>query len=151
MPNDNSQDKAQLRALAGTMDVLKQLAARLEAPPLVYGLAGLLVLVIIAGFSIDTLSLVAWPAVAVFVLGLIAWVALEWRKLHSADAARQLDAEVQVDVQARDVGRRGSVTGVEGMPTSRDGGKVRVEAERIEGRVTGVRYESGDDAPKADR
>src|SRR5215831_8424731 len=124
MPAENSAPAQKERERpTGTFDVLKHLASRLRSQPLVYALAALLVLTIIAGFSIEKLSMLIWPAIMLFIAGLLAWLAIEWRKLHSHDAARALDAEVDVNVRVRNVGVGGSVVGVEGLPTSRDPGK----------------------------
>ena len=74
------------------------------------------------------------------IAGLLAWLAIEWRKLRSHDATRALDAEVDVSLRVRNVGAKGSVVGIEGLPTSREPGKVRIDSEGIEGGVAGVRY-----------
>lgn len=120
---------------AGLVGTLTQLIKRLRSQPLVFALGVLLVLAIAATVAIDALRALTVPAVVIFALGLLAWLAVELPK-----AVSRRRTGTTVHVRARDVGASGRVSGIEGLPPSASPPSVTADAERIDGSVTGARY-----------
>jgi hypothetical protein len=115
----------------GLSSVLLEATRRLTSQPLIYGVAILLVLAIAAGIAVDGLRLLLIPALAVFVVGVLVWLASEYFRLQ----------DKAVKVRATRLGRGARVGGVTGT-TSASGLDVGVQAKDVgdDAHVVGIEF-----------
>jgi Mg2+/citrate symporter len=125
----NTEDKPQ-QVQEGLTNVLVEVVHRLKSQPLLFGLGIVLLLVILASFAIDALHAILIPATLIFVIGVFAWMINEYLRIKAKD----------VDVEAHNVGKRGSVKGVTGLENKYSPPKTKVKADKIDGIVIGVEY-----------
>lgn len=145
MPEDSTQADPQQAASWGIGAALAEVARRLTSQPLVFGFGILLLLVVGAGLLADRLLMLVVPALVIFVIGVAVWLAVELPKAR----AKASGADKDVQVRAQEVGRVGSVVGIEGLPRTASTPQVDIDARRIEGRVVGAGY-GQDDPAQAD-
>jgi hypothetical protein len=123
---------------ASNSTALEHLVRRLRSQPMLLAVAVLLILASVASASIDRLRVLLPAALTIFIVAVVAWIIVElvgyWRGASAGDGE-------DVRVSARRVGRAGEVYGVDDQSDAPAAGsvKVRLDAEDIEGRVTGVR------------
>ena len=123
-------------AKKGLSSVLIEISRKLDSPPLLFALGVLVVLATIASLLIDDAQLLIWAFLLVVVVALISWIAgkfIDNRKSRSI---------ADVDVRATKVGEKGRVTGIEGLPPTPGTAPptVAVKAEKIDGHVSGAKY-----------
>jgi hypothetical protein len=138
MSDNKPNIEPQQMPVSGLITVLGELVRRLQSQPLIFGLGILLLLVIAGSLTIESLATLRIPALIIFVLGLLVWLVAEVRKMPSNSKLRSGG----VNLRARDVGKSGKVTGIEGLPPSKDPPAVDLDAEHVEGDVAGARYDS---------
>jgi hypothetical protein len=114
--------------------VLLEVARNLRSPPLLFGFGVIIALVLVAVTTVSALDAVEVPILLVAAAALVSWLGIEVLRVRTR-------LRRDVSVRARQVGRRGVVGGVEGLPGRRRVPKVDVRAEDVEGRVTGVTFE----------
>lgn len=111
-------------------------AQRLTSQPLLFGFGVLLLLVVVAASAVDVLRVLMVPALVIFVVGALVWLAVELPK-----ARRRSTPTAGVRVRARDIGAQGTVAGIEGLPATYAPPSVDVEAGGyVDGTVRGVGY-----------
>jgi hypothetical protein len=121
------------------MSVLALIVQRLNSQPLLFALGVLLLLVVAAGLTTNALAVLVWPALAIFVVGSVAWLAVE---LRNAGRATPTAPNAGVELRARGVGKGGSVTGIKGMPPSMaPPERIKLDAKDVEGQTTAVDYD----------
>lgn len=124
---------------SGLGQSLGEVIKRLTSQPLLFSIAILLVLAIVASLAIDAMNKLLWPALFIFVVGLLIWLAVELPKVRASAATGFTSSRVKVT--ARDVGNEGSVVGIEGLPQKKDApDEIEVEGKKVDGRVAGVRF-----------
>jgi hypothetical protein len=120
-------------APTGLGSVLLEVARNLRSPPLLFAYGVIIAIVLAAVVAGDRLGSLQVPVVALGVLALVAWSAIEIVRARRRVAPG-------VDVGARRVAAGGEVSGVEGLPADRDVPDVRVRADDVGGSVKGVVY-----------
>jgi hypothetical protein len=138
---ERSRNESQATPQPGLTDVLLEATRKLTSQPLIYGVAVLLILAIAAGIAVDGLRLLLIPTLAVFVVGVLVWLASEYFRLQ----------DKAVRVRATRLGKGASVGGVTGV-TSSSGLDVGVQAKDVgdDARVVGIEFaqpQPGEDDP----
>lgn len=135
----SSPDSRNVTPLTGA---LERVIERLRAPPLLFALGVLIVLAIVAALSVQALALLWLPALALAVIALLVWLIPLLRK------GRGRRAGTRVRLRAEDVGKTGTVKGIEGLPVDRDSDiDVEMAVKRVKGRTVGVsasRHDAGE-------
>ncbi|MFX0196305.1 MAG: hypothetical protein ACFFCW_09310 [Candidatus Hodarchaeota archaeon] len=123
-------DQPNVATRTGLVQALKAIISRLTSQPLLFGLGVLIVLAILSTFAIDALIQLRLPAIVIFVVGIGAWLIVEIKRANKSKKktkvrlrAREIEGtvkgieglygdDVDVDVDAKDVKRRGRVVGI---------------------------------------
>jgi hypothetical protein len=136
----NPLDSGPVEPLSG---VLKSIVERLREPPLLFALGVLVVLAIVAALSVKALHILWIPAVALAVIALAAWL------ISSVRGKRESSAGARVRLRAKDIGEKGVVHGIEGLPVDR-GSDVEVDmnVRRSKGRTVGITAHPPDNPPE---
>jgi len=123
-----------------TINVLSEVIKKLTSQPLLYGTGILLILVMVASIASNFLSMLLWPTMIIFVVGLGAWLTIEITKIKKKSPSRK-----GIDIDAKNVLEGGSVKGIKNMPKSASASDVKIQADNIGGEVSGIEY--ADDKP----
>src|SRR5882762_6256094 len=83
---------------------------RLRSPPLLFALGVLVVLGLAASVSVEALSVLRYPALALAAIGLAAWLAPQFLRRGGGGGTSS------VKLQVKKVGATGRVSGIENLP-----------------------------------
>ncbi len=126
------------------------IARRLQSQPLLFGFGIFILLVAVAGSAVDTLKILQWPAIIIFSIGSAVWLIAEFLKFKSQQKTTDVTYKEQhyqardgadLRVQAKKVGKSGSVSLVEGAPSDMKINSINADVEGIQGSVKGVVYQ----------
>lgn len=130
-PEESPQGQHHGEPLIGSLNRVVQ---GLRAQPLLFGLGVLIVLALVASFSLEALSLLRFPAIVIAVVGLVAWVVVR------RTAVRRQRPSTRVRIAAEGVGEKGKVTGIEGRPLDpKSDASADIKVKDVAGQVTGIR------------
>lgn len=124
----------------GVGTALVEVARRLTSQPLLFGFGVLLLLVVVSGLTYKTLSVLVMPALAIFVIGVVVWLVVELRNRGTDGGSSPSAGTVKVEIGK--VGKTGNVTGIEGLPLSKNAPSVKLKGRDWQGKVTGLHYQS---------
>lgn len=110
--------------------VLLDASRRLTSQPLIYGLAVLLVLTIITSAAVERANALLVPAITIFALGVLAWLAAEYMRQRE-----------RINISAERLGKGAEVVGATGASTA-EGIGVKLKAKDIgdRARVIGIEF-----------